>query len=115
MRNRYVYMYRGCRQTWGPRGRDDTLCIEISRECHSVSATEQGSHENEAVFGTEELRRFPSAAGKLLHAEVRIDDTVVMIPSGRLGSNHSVAGIKDPAIVDWRFQRGEATESSMIT
>ena len=31
------------------------------------------------VFGAVELRRFPDAAGKLMHAEVRIDDTVVMI------------------------------------
>lgn len=31
------------------------------------------------VFGAVELRRFPDATGKLLHAEVRIDDTVLMI------------------------------------
>ena len=31
------------------------------------------------VFGAVELRRFPDPAGKLLHAEVRIDDTVLMI------------------------------------
>jgi uncharacterized glyoxalase superfamily protein PhnB len=31
------------------------------------------------VFGAIELRRFPDAAGKIMHAEVRIDDTVVMI------------------------------------
>jgi uncharacterized glyoxalase superfamily protein PhnB len=31
------------------------------------------------VFGAVELRRFPDDAGKLLHAEVRIDDTVIMI------------------------------------
>jgi PhnB protein len=34
------------------------------------------------VFGAVELRRFPDAAGKVLHAEVRIDDTVVMIADG---------------------------------
>jgi len=34
------------------------------------------------VFGAVKLRRFPDAAGKLLHAEVRIDDTVVMIADG---------------------------------
>ena len=34
------------------------------------------------VFRAVELRRFPDAAGKLLHAEVRIDDTVVMIADG---------------------------------
>ena len=37
------------------------------------------------VFGAVELRRFPDAAGKLLHAEVRIDDTVVMIADGNDG------------------------------
>jgi len=34
------------------------------------------------VFGAVELRRFPDAEGKLMHAEVRIDDTVVMIADG---------------------------------
>jgi PhnB protein len=34
------------------------------------------------VFGAVELRRFPDAEGRLLHAEVRIDDTVVMIADG---------------------------------
>lgn len=31
------------------------------------------------MFGAVELRRFPDAAGKLRHAEVRIDDTVIML------------------------------------
>lgn len=31
------------------------------------------------VFDAVELRRFPDESGKLLHAEVRIDDTVVML------------------------------------
>jgi uncharacterized glyoxalase superfamily protein PhnB len=31
------------------------------------------------VFGAVELRRVPNPAGKLMHAEVRIDDTVVML------------------------------------
>jgi len=31
------------------------------------------------VFGAVELRRFPDDAGKIMHAEVRLDDTVVMI------------------------------------
>lgn len=31
------------------------------------------------VFGATELRRFPDSAGNVIHAEVRIDDTVVMI------------------------------------
>ena len=39
------------------------------------------------VFDAVELRRFPNEAGKLMHAEVRIDDTVVMLA--------------DPAPPDW--------------
>ncbi len=31
------------------------------------------------VFGAVELRRFPDQSGKLLHAEVRIDDTIIML------------------------------------
>jgi uncharacterized glyoxalase superfamily protein PhnB len=34
------------------------------------------------VFGAVELRRFPDASGKIVHAEVRIDDTVLMIADG---------------------------------
>lgn len=34
------------------------------------------------VFGAEELYRLPGADGKILHAEVRIDDTVVMLTDG---------------------------------
>jgi PhnB protein len=34
------------------------------------------------VFGAAELRRFPDDSGKLMHAEVRIGDTVVMIADG---------------------------------
>jgi uncharacterized glyoxalase superfamily protein PhnB len=37
------------------------------------------------VFGAVELRRFPDDAGKLVHAEVRIDDTVVMLADGAEG------------------------------
>ena len=39
------------------------------------------------VFGATELRRFPEESGKLMHAEVRIDDTVIMLA--------------DPAPPDW--------------
>jgi uncharacterized glyoxalase superfamily protein PhnB len=39
------------------------------------------------VFGASEVRRFPDASGKLIHAEVRIDDTVIMLA--------------DPAPPDW--------------
>jgi PhnB protein len=31
------------------------------------------------VFGASELRRFPDPSGRIIHAEVRIDDTVLMI------------------------------------
>ena len=34
------------------------------------------------VFGAVELRRFPDSTGKLMHAEVRIEDSVVMIADG---------------------------------
>ncbi|HEV8338779.1 MAG TPA: VOC family protein [bacterium] len=37
------------------------------------------------VFDAVELRRFPDATGKLRHAEVRIDDTVVMLADGGEG------------------------------
>ena len=37
------------------------------------------------VFGAIELRRFPDPTGKVMHAEVRIDDTVVMIADGASG------------------------------
>jgi uncharacterized glyoxalase superfamily protein PhnB len=37
------------------------------------------------VFGATELRRFPDPAGKLMHAEVRLDDTVIMLADGTDG------------------------------
>lgn len=37
------------------------------------------------VFGATELRRFPDPSGKLMHAEVRIGDTVVMVADGAEG------------------------------
>ena len=37
------------------------------------------------VLGATELRRFPSPDGKIMHAEVRIDDTVVMIADSAEG------------------------------
>jgi uncharacterized glyoxalase superfamily protein PhnB len=33
----------------------------------------------ERVFGGVELRRFPDPSGRIMHAEVRIEDTVVML------------------------------------
>jgi PhnB protein len=37
------------------------------------------------VFNALELRRFPDDSGKIMHSEVRIDDTVVMIADGAEG------------------------------
>jgi len=37
------------------------------------------------VFDAVELRRFPDSTGKLMHAEVRVDDTVVMLADGGAG------------------------------
>ncbi|MBA2291789.1 MAG: VOC family protein [Gemmatimonadales bacterium] len=37
------------------------------------------------VFDAVELRRFPDDAGKIRHAEVRIDDSVIMIADGQDG------------------------------
>jgi uncharacterized glyoxalase superfamily protein PhnB len=37
------------------------------------------------VYDAVELRRFPDANGKLMHAEVRIDDTVLMLADGGEG------------------------------
>ncbi len=37
------------------------------------------------VFGAEELRRFPNDNGKVMHAEVRLDDTVLMIADAAEG------------------------------
>jgi uncharacterized glyoxalase superfamily protein PhnB len=34
------------------------------------------------TFGAVELRRFPAPDGKLMHAEVRVDDSVVMLADG---------------------------------
>jgi hypothetical protein len=39
------------------------------------------------VFGAVELRQYPDRSGRLMHAEVRIDDTVIMLadPSHQIG------------------------------
>ena len=37
------------------------------------------------VFGATELRRFPAESGGLMHAEVRIGDSVVMLADGAEG------------------------------
>jgi uncharacterized glyoxalase superfamily protein PhnB len=47
-----------------------------------VDGAEQTIGFLELVFGATELRRFPDEGGKLMHAEVRIDDTVLMLADG---------------------------------
>jgi PhnB protein len=37
------------------------------------------------VFGATELRSFPDPSGKLMHAEVRLDDTIAMLTDGAEG------------------------------
>ena len=37
------------------------------------------------VFGAVELRRHPTPSGTIMHAEVRLDDTVVMLADGTAG------------------------------
>ena len=37
------------------------------------------------VFGAAEIRRFPAPDGRIMHAEVRLDDTVIMIADGNDG------------------------------
>lgn len=37
------------------------------------------------VLGASEIRRFPAPDGRIMHAEVRIDDTVIMIADGNEG------------------------------
>ncbi|MFZ1977090.1 MAG: VOC family protein [Bacteroidota bacterium] len=37
------------------------------------------------VFGAVKLRQFPAANGKIMHAEIRIDDTVLMLTDGGEG------------------------------
>jgi uncharacterized glyoxalase superfamily protein PhnB len=58
------------------------------------------------VFDATELRRFPGADGKLMHAEVRIEDTVLMIADGGEGwpplASHVHVYVKD---VDATYQR----------
>jgi uncharacterized glyoxalase superfamily protein PhnB len=44
-----------------------------------VAGAEETIHFLVRVFGAVELRRFRDASGRILHAEVRIDDTVLMI------------------------------------
>jgi uncharacterized glyoxalase superfamily protein PhnB len=67
------------------------------------------------VFAAEELRRFPSPDGKVMHAEVRIDDTVVMIADAVPGwpptSGHVHVYVPD---VDATYQRALAAGATSV-
>jgi PhnB protein len=59
------------------------------------------------VFGAVELRRVPGPAGKLMHGEVRLDDTVIMLadpfsPDGQPVPAHVHIYVQD---VDATYQR----------
>ncbi|HKY21937.1 MAG TPA: VOC family protein [Vicinamibacterales bacterium] len=60
-------------------------------------------------FDAVEIHRFPDAAGKVMHAEVRIDDTVLMIADGAAGwppmAAHMHVYVKD---VDETYRRALA-------
>jgi PhnB protein len=67
------------------------------------------------VFDAVELRRIPDTAGKLIHAEVRIDDTVVMIADGGDGWSpmpaHVHVYVSD---VDATYRRAIATGACSV-
>jgi len=91
----------------------------------------------EHVFGAVELRRFPDASGRLLHSEVRMDDTVIMIadsaerwpPVGshvhvyvsdvdatyRLAIQAGAAPIQEPVKKDDAERRGGVKDAGGIT
>lgn len=67
------------------------------------------------VFGAVELRRFPDESGKLRHAEVRIEDTVIMLadsapPGWPAVSSHVHVYVRD---VDATFR--EALEAGAVS
>jgi uncharacterized glyoxalase superfamily protein PhnB len=67
------------------------------------------------VFGAEEIRRFPNPQGKIMHAEVRIDDTVVMIADGADGwppvPSHVHVYVRD---VDATYRRALGAGASSV-
>jgi uncharacterized glyoxalase superfamily protein PhnB len=67
------------------------------------------------VFDAVELRRFPDAEGKLMHAEVRIDDSVVMLgdsaPSWPAMTAHVHVYVKD---VDATYRRALAAGATGV-
>lgn len=69
----------------------------------------------ETVFNAVELRRIPNETGKLMHAEIRIDDTVVMLADGAEGwpplSAHVHIYVPD---VDAAYQRAIAAGAASV-
>jgi uncharacterized glyoxalase superfamily protein PhnB len=67
------------------------------------------------VFGAEELRRFPAPDGKLLHAEVRIGDSVVMVadanPEWPAAPGHVYVYVPD---VDATYERALAAGATSL-
>ena len=67
------------------------------------------------VFSAVELRRFPDPAGKLMHAEVKIDDTVLMLADSAPGwppvAGHVHVYVVD---VDATYRRALATGASSV-
>jgi len=67
------------------------------------------------VFGAEKLRSYAAEGGRLHHAEVRIDDTVVMLadsPDGSpAGASHVHVYVKD---VDATFKKAIAAGATSV-
>ena len=67
------------------------------------------------VFGAQDLRQYPDDAGKLMHAEVRIEDTVVMladaVPNWPALNAHVHVYVKD---VDATFRNALAAGATAV-
>jgi uncharacterized glyoxalase superfamily protein PhnB len=67
------------------------------------------------IFDATELRRFPDPSGKVMHAEMRIGDTIVMLGDGGEGwppaSAHVHVYVSD---VDSTYQRALAAGASSV-
>ena len=68
------------------------------------------------VFGAIELRKFPDDAGRLMHAEVRIEDTVIMLadavpPDWPAGSSYVHIYVRD---VDATFGKALAAGATTV-
>jgi uncharacterized glyoxalase superfamily protein PhnB len=67
------------------------------------------------VFDAEELHRFPDDTGRLMHAEVRIDDTVVMLADSVEGWPPSPAQVHVYVPdVDETYRRALAAGATMV-